>query len=48
MIVARVKKTPPRSRVNAVAKDLRTPKYRKRIVESKKVYNRKRVTKNIS
>ena len=26
---------------NKIAKDLRTPKYRKRVVESKKVYDRK-------
>lgn len=31
---------------NAVAKDLRTPKYRMRVVVSKKKYTRK--TKNIS
>ena len=29
------------SKRNPVAKDLRTPKYRMRIVESKKIYNRK-------
>ena len=29
-------------RANVIAKDLRTPKYRTRIVVSKKVYNRKR------
>jgi hypothetical protein len=28
---------------NEYAKDLRTPKYRKRVVVSKKVYNRKRM-----
>jgi hypothetical protein len=26
---------------NPVAKDLRTPKYRMRVVDSKKIYNRK-------
>lgn len=28
-------------KANAVAKDLRTPKYRMRVVESKKTYTRK-------
>ena len=28
-------------RNNPIAKDLRTPKYRKRVVKSRKVYNRK-------
>lgn len=28
---------------NPIAKDLRTPKYAKRIMKSKKVYNRKKV-----
>tara|TARA_B100001123_G_C15201427_1_gene983515 strand:+ start:175 stop:297 length:123 start_codon:yes stop_codon:yes gene_type:complete len=27
---------------NPVAKDLRTPKYKQRFVESKKIYNRKK------
>ena len=26
---------------NPIAKDLRTPKYKKRIIKSKKIYNRK-------
>jgi hypothetical protein len=30
-------------RRNPVAKDLRTPKYRMRVVETKKIYNRKRL-----
>jgi|TARA_R110000824_G_scaffold112851_2_gene262261 hypothetical protein len=30
---------------NPIAKDLRSPKYRKRVVESKKKYNRKRKRK---
>ena len=30
-----------RRRRNEIARDLRTPKYRKRIVKSKKVYTRK-------
>lgn len=28
---------------NAIAKDLRNPKYRPRLVASKKVYNRKKI-----
>lgn len=31
---------------NAYAKDLRTPKYRKRVVRSKKVYDRKKEKRN--
>ncbi len=27
---------------NVIAKDLRTPKYKPRVVKSKKIYNRKR------
>ena len=30
---------------NPIAKDLRTPKYRMRVVESKLAYNRKKVKK---
>jgi hypothetical protein len=33
-------------RRNAVAKDLRTPKYRMRVVATKKLYNRKRLKTN--
>lgn len=33
-------KTKPCKRRNLVAKDLRTPKYRMRVVESKKLYKR--------
>ena len=29
---------------NPIAKDLRTPKYKERIVKSKKIYNRKKNT----
>ena len=32
---------------NEIARDLRTPKYRKRIVVSKKVYNRKRAKHDV-
>lgn len=32
-------------KANAVAKDLRTPKYRLRVVESKLTYNRKKLEK---
>lgn len=31
---------------NTYAKDLRTPKYRKRVVASKRVYNRKKEKQN--
>jgi hypothetical protein len=31
---------------NSVAKDLRTPKYRMRVVENKKHYNRNRLKKH--
>lgn len=34
------KKTKPSKRRNLVAKDLRTPKYRMRVAESKKQYKR--------
>lgn len=34
------------TRRNEIAKDLRTPKYRKRVVLSKKVYNRKKEKRN--
>jgi len=36
-----------RSKVNAIAKELRTSKYRKRVVSSKKVYNRKKTKKDL-
>lgn len=32
---------------NVIAKDLRNPKYRPRVVASKKVYNRKKMSKKI-
>ena len=32
-------------KANIIAKDLRTPKYRMRVVESKLIYNRKKVEK---
>ena len=35
----------PRYKKNPIAKELRTVKFRKRIVASRKVYNRKRVSK---
>ncbi len=31
-----------RRRANAIARDLRKPKYRARVVKSRKIYNRKR------
>ena len=34
-----------RRKANVVAKDLRTPKYKLRVVESKVAYNRKKVEK---
>jgi hypothetical protein len=37
------KKTKLTKRRNLVAKDLRTPKYRMRVVESKKLYTRKTI-----
>jgi hypothetical protein len=40
-------KVKSRRKANAVAKDLRTPKYKLRVVESKLTYNRKKV-ENIS
>ena len=40
-------KVKSRRKSNAVAKDLRTPKYKMRVVESKLTYNRKKV-ENIS
>ncbi len=38
-------KVKSRRKSNAVAKDLRTPKYRLRVVESKLAYNRKKLEK---
>ena len=38
-------KVKSRRKANAVAKDLRTPKYRLRVVEAKLAYNRKKVEK---
>ena len=38
-------KVKSRRKANAVAKDLRTPKYRLRVVESKLTYNRKKLEK---
>ena len=35
----------PRYKKNPIAKELRTVKFRKRIVASRKVYNRKRIPK---
>ncbi len=40
-----MEKVKSRRKANAVAKDLRTPKYRLRVVESKLAYNRKKVEK---
>ena len=37
-----IKKVPFRRKRNIIAEDLRTSKYRKRVVTSKKVYNRKK------
>ena len=34
------------SKRNPIAQDLRTPKYRPRIVKSKRIYNRKRKVKH--
>jgi hypothetical protein len=42
-----MEKVKSRRKSNAVAKDLRTPKYKMRVVESKLTYNRKKV-ENIS
>ena len=38
-------KTKKPAKRNPIAKDLRTPKYRLRVVESKVAYNRKKVEK---
>ena len=40
-----MQKVKSRRKANAVAKDLRTPKYRLRVVESKLTYNRKKLEK---
>ena len=40
--MSNIKKVPFRRQRNIIAEDLRTPKYRKQIVQSKKVYNRKK------
>jgi hypothetical protein len=40
------KKTKRTKRRNLVAKDLRTPKYRMRVVKSKKLYTRKNKKEN--
>ncbi len=40
--MTRRKKTKPRKRRNAVAKDLYTPKYRPRVVKLKTLYSRKK------
>ena len=40
-----IKKSRKQSKANPVAKDLRTPKYKQRLVKSKKAYDRKK--KNI-
>ena len=40
--MSNIKKVPFRRKRNIIAEDLRTPKYRKQIVQSKKVYNRKK------
>ena len=42
-----MEKVKSRRKSNAVAKDLRTPKYKMRVIESKLTYNRKKV-ENIS
>lgn len=42
-----MQKVKSRRKANAVAKDLRTPKYRMRVVESKLAYNRKKVEKSL-
>lgn len=34
-------------RRNSIAKEVRTPKYRQRIVTSKKVYNRKKIKEEL-
>jgi hypothetical protein len=41
----KMQKVKSRRKANAVAKDLRTPKYRLRVVESKIAYDRKKVKK---
>lgn len=40
-----MQKVKSRRKANAVAKDLRTPKYRMRVVDSKLAYDRKKVKK---
>ena len=40
-----MQKVKSRRKANAVAKDLRTPKYKMRVVESKLAYNRKKLKK---
>ena len=40
-----MQKVKSRRKANVVAKDLRTPKYRLRVVESKLTYNRKKLEK---
>ena len=42
-----MQKVKSRRKANAVAKDLRTPKYRLRVVKSKTTYNRKKVEKSL-
>ena len=41
----KMQKVKSRRKANAVAKDLRTPKYKMRVVESKLAYDRKKVEK---
>lgn len=42
-----MQKVKSRRKANTVAKDLRTPKYRMRVVESKLAYNRKKIEKSL-
>ena len=41
-----IKKSKRRKKLNPFAKDPRTPKYKQRLVKSKKIYNRKNKINN--
>ena len=42
MVEKLIRKDPMKSKTNPVAKEVRTPKFKSKVIESKKLYNRKK------